>query len=42
MRLLGEPDEIGQVVANLVQNAARYTDNGGSITAPCRDGEWLR
>jgi len=32
MRLLADPDEIGQVVTNLVQNAARYTDDGGSIT----------
>ena len=43
MRLLGEPDEIGQVVANLVQNAARYTDDGGSITVRLAgEGEWLR
>jgi two-component system, OmpR family, sensor histidine kinase BaeS len=43
MRLLGEPDEIGQVVSNLVQNAARYTDDGGSITVRLSaEGEWLR
>jgi two-component system sensor histidine kinase BaeS len=43
MRLLSEPDEIGQVVTNLVQNAARYTDDGGSITVRLvAEGEWLR
>jgi signal transduction histidine kinase len=43
MRLLAEPDEIGQVVTNLVQNAARYTDDGGSITVRlAAEGEWLR
>ena len=30
--VLAEPDDIGQVVTNLVQNAARYTDDGGAIT----------
>jgi two-component system sensor histidine kinase BaeS len=30
-RLMADPDGIGQVVANLVQNAARYTTNGGEI-----------
>jgi two-component system sensor histidine kinase BaeS len=28
----GDADAIGQVVANLVQNAERYTDDGGRIT----------
>jgi len=43
MRMLAEPDEIGQVVTNLVQNAARYTDDGGSITVRLRaEGDWLR
>ena len=43
MRLLAEPDEIGQVVTNLVRNAVRYTDDGGSITVRlAADGEWLR
>jgi len=28
----GDADAIGQVVANLVQNAERYTDDGGGIT----------
>jgi two-component system sensor histidine kinase BaeS len=27
-----DPDGIGQVMANLVQNAARYTDAGGAVT----------
>jgi len=30
--LRGDPDAIGQVISNLVQNAARYTDDGGHIT----------
>jgi two-component system sensor histidine kinase BaeS len=27
-----DPDGIGQVLANLLQNAARYTDHGGAVT----------
>jgi signal transduction histidine kinase len=27
-----DPDGIGQVVSNLIQNAARYTDEGGDVT----------
>jgi two-component system sensor histidine kinase BaeS len=39
----GEPDAIGQVVTNLVQNAARYTDDGGEIVIRLReDGGWVR
>ncbi|MEO5986673.1 MAG: ATP-binding protein [Candidatus Limnocylindria bacterium] len=30
-RLMADPDGIGQVVSNLVQNAARYTADGGDI-----------
>lgn len=38
----GDPDAMGQVVANLVQNAARYTNDGGTIRVQLRaDGEWL-
>ena len=43
-RLVADPDAIGQVVTNLVQNAARYTEDGGAITVQLRaepDG-WLR
>jgi signal transduction histidine kinase len=41
--LLGEPDAIGQVVTNLVQNAARYTDDGGQITVRlAEEGGWVR
>jgi two-component system, OmpR family, sensor histidine kinase BaeS len=29
--LLAEPDAIGQVVGNLLQNAVRYTDDGGEV-----------
>jgi len=31
-RLSADPDSIGQVVSNLVQNAARYTSDGGDIS----------
>jgi signal transduction histidine kinase len=34
--LMAEPDAIGQVVANLVQNAGRYTTDGGEITVRLR------
>lgn len=34
-----EPDGIGQVVANLVQNAARYTTDGGEIIVRLRADE---
>lgn len=41
--LLAEPDAIGQVVTNLVQNAARYTDDGGQIVVRLREeGGWVR
>jgi signal transduction histidine kinase len=41
--LNGDADAIGQVVTNLVQNAARYTNDGGRITVRLSaDAEWLR
>jgi signal transduction histidine kinase len=42
-QVLGEADAIGQVLSNLMQNAARYTDDGGEIVVRIehRDG-WLR
>ena len=42
-RVLAEADAIGQVLSNLMQNAARYTDDGGEIVVRVdqRDG-WLR
>ena len=41
--LRGDADAIGQVVSNLVQNAERYTDDGGTITVRLRaEGGWLR
>src|SRR5918999_2716277 len=41
--LEADPDAIGQVVTNLVQNAARYTDDGGMIMVRLRsEGDWLR
>lgn len=42
-RLLAEPAEIGQVVTNLVQNAARYTNDGGEVVVRLRtDGDGVR
>jgi len=42
-RLLAEPDAIGQVLSNLMQNAARYTDDGGEIVVRLREeGGWVR
>jgi signal transduction histidine kinase len=35
-KLVADPDGIGQVVANLVQNASRYTTDGGDITVRLR------
>lgn len=29
--VLGDPDALGQVIGNLIQNAARYTDAGGTV-----------
>jgi signal transduction histidine kinase len=41
--LRGDPDAIGQVISNLVQNAARYTDDGGRITVRLAgDGDGVR
>ncbi|MGQ0607399.1 MAG: sensor histidine kinase [Chloroflexota bacterium] len=41
--LLADPDAIGQVVTNLMQNAARYTDDGGEIIVRIgEDGGWVR
>ena len=42
-RLNAEPDAIGQVLSNLMQNAARYTDDGGEIVVRLRDeSTWVR
>jgi signal transduction histidine kinase len=42
-RLMAEPDAIGQVVTNLMQNAARYTDDGGEVVVRLRaEGDWVR
>lgn len=41
--LLADQDAIGQVVTNLVQNAARYTADGGTVTVRLSaDGHWVR
>jgi signal transduction histidine kinase len=42
-RLVAEPDAIGQVLSNLMQNAARYTDDGGEIVVRLREESgWVR
>jgi two-component system sensor histidine kinase BaeS len=42
-RLVAEPDAIGQVVSNLMQNAARYTNDGGEVVIRLKaDRDWLR
>jgi two-component system sensor histidine kinase BaeS len=41
--LLAEPDAIGQVVTNLMQNAARYTNDGGEVIVRLRaEAGWVR
>lgn len=40
--LLADPGGIGQVVANLMQNATRYTPDGGEVTVRLElDREWV-
>lgn len=40
---VGEPDAIGQVVTNLLQNAARYTDDGGEVAIRMQaQDRWVR
>jgi CheY-like chemotaxis protein len=40
MHLMGDAVRLNQVISNLLQNAARYTDPGGRIRVSCgRDGE---
>jgi signal transduction histidine kinase len=42
-RLLAEPGAIEQVLANLMQNAARYTNDGGSVTVRLgAENGWVR
>jgi two-component system sensor histidine kinase BaeS len=42
-RLVADADGIGQVVTNLVQNAARYTNDGGAIVVRLRtEAGWIR
>jgi signal transduction histidine kinase len=41
--LVGDPDGIGQVVTNVVQNAVAYTADGGEITVSLRrDGDGVQ
>jgi len=37
--VLADPDGIGQVMSNLMQNAARYTDDGGEVTVRLTSSE---
>jgi two-component system sensor histidine kinase BaeS len=40
--LMADPDAIGQVVSNLMQNAARYTNEGGEVTIRLRaEHDWV-
>jgi len=40
--LMADPDAIGQVVSNLMHNAARYTNDGGEVTIRLRaQGSWV-
>src|SRR5438477_6457105 len=40
---MADPDAIGQVVSNLMQNAARYTDDGGEVVVRLRaQSGWVR
>jgi signal transduction histidine kinase len=42
-RVKADPDAIGQVVTNLMQNAARYTNDGGEVSVRLRmEGRWVR
>jgi len=41
--LMADPDAIGQVVSNLMQNAGRYTNDGGEVTVRLQAaGQWVR
>lgn len=42
-RILVDPDRIGQVLGNLLDNALRYTPSGGSVTVVCaRVERWMQ
>ncbi len=43
LEVMGDTDRLGQILGNLVDNAIRYTPDGGTITLSLfRDGEWAR
>ncbi|HTW85771.1 MAG TPA: HAMP domain-containing sensor histidine kinase [Candidatus Sulfotelmatobacter sp.] len=39
MRIYGNPDQIERIVANLVDNAIKYTERGGSVAIACASDE---
>ena len=42
LRAFGNPDQIGRVVGNLVENALRYTKGGGTVRVACEtDKNWV-
>jgi CheY-like chemotaxis protein/anti-sigma regulatory factor (Ser/Thr protein kinase) len=41
MQILADPSRLAQVVANLLTNAAKYTDPGGNLRVTARSGDGL-
>jgi OmpR-family two-component system manganese-sensing sensor histidine kinase len=36
-RMYGNPDQVDRIIANLIDNAIRYTDPGGTVIVTCRE-----
>jgi signal transduction histidine kinase len=36
-RMYGNPDQVDRIIANLIDNAIRFTDRGGTVTVTCRE-----